>query len=377
MDFNLSEEQRMLQDSLVKFVGSQYAYEQRRKLAQSSEGFSRDYWKQYAELGWLCLPFSEDDGGINAGPVETMLVMDALGKGLALEPYLSTVVLCGGLLRRAADAAQRSRWVSGIIEGSVIMALAQSEPGDRYDTANVAATAKAEGDRYVLNGRKSFVVGGASADAFIVVARTSGGQTDPQGVSLFIVERNAPGLTVQTVRCLDGHRAAELVLDNVSVEAAALLGEPGVAVPLLEVVTAEATLAVSAEAVGIMERLYKDTVEYTKTRKQFGMPIAVFQALQHRMVDMFTAHEQAKSLLYKAVLSLQDGEPDTARSISALKHYVSTTGQKVAHEAVQIHGGMGMTEEMSVGVYLKRINVIATLFGNGEMHLRRFMALPA
>lgn len=377
MDFSLSEEQRMLQDSLNKFVQNQYIYEHRRKLAASELGYSREQWAQFAELGWLCLPFSEEDGGIGAGPVETMLLMDAFGRGLVLEPYFASIVLCGGILKRAANAEQRSRWVSGLIDGSVVLALAQAEPGDRYDTVHVTTIAQANAQGYVLNGKKTFVLAGPSADAFILVARTSGAVSDGKGISLFVVEKNAIGIALQGGRCLDGQRVAELTLNNVQVGKEALLGSEGEALSVLEATQTEATVALCAEAVGIMERLYKDTVEYTKARKQFGVPIAVFQALQHRMVDMFVAHEQCKSLLYKAVLSLQDNEPDTLRTVAALKYFVGASAQKVAHEAVQIHGGMGMTDEMSVGVYLKRINVINTLFGNSEHHLKRFLALSA
>lgn len=375
MDFNLTEEQRMLQDSLNKFVQSEYLYEHRRKLAATEEGFSREQWAKFAELGWLCLPFSEEDGGIGAGPIETMLLMDAFGRGLVLEPFFPSIILAGGVLKRAANDEQRSRWISGLIDGSVMMSLAHAEPGDRYNAAHVATTAKADGDGYVLNGKKTFVLAGPSADAYIVVARTGGAAGDAKGISLFVVEKGAAGVALQAGRCLDGQRVAELTLTNVKVGKDALLGTEGDALSVLESVQAEATVALCAEAVGIMERLYKDTVEYTKARKQFGVTIAVFQALQHRMVDMFMAYEQCKSLLFKAVLALQDNEPDAARTVAALKYFVGVQGQKVAHEAVQIHGGMGLTDEMSVGVYLKRINVINALFGSPEQQLKRFVAL--
>jgi len=377
MDFTLSEEQRMLQDSLNKFVQTQYIYEDRRKLAATDAGFSHEYWKQLAELGWLCLPFSEEDGGIGAGPVETMLLMGAFGRGLVLEPYFSSVVLCGGLLKRTADASQRARWISGLIDGSAKLSLAHEEQGDRYNAAHVATTATKDGNGYVINGKKTFVLAAPSADAFLVSARTSGDVKDAKGISLFIVEKGAAGLALQSGRCLDGQRVAELTFSNVRVGKEALLGTEGEALAALEAVQIDATVALCAEAVGIMERLYKDTVEYTKQRKQFGVPIAVFQALQHRMVEMFMAYEQCKSLLYKAVLSLQDNELDTARTVAALKYFVGTQSQKVAHEAVQIHGGMGLTDEMSVGVYLKRINVINALCGNSEYQLQRFLALSA
>lgn len=375
MDFSLSDEQKMLQDSVARFVQNDYGYEQRQKLIQQEPGFSAAHWQTFAELGWLCVPFSEQDGGIGGGPVEIMIMMEAFGKGLVVEPYLSSVVLAGGALAKAGSDSQKAQWLSALIEGSQLFALAYLEPQSRYDLTDVATTATADAQGYRISGRKQFVLHGGSANQLIVSARTSGQQTDAQGIGLFVVSGDAEGVQRRIGRTLDGHRIAEITFNDVLVSADQCLGEPGNALPVLEAVVTEGLLAVCAEAVGAMETLYKDTVEYTKTRKQFGVPISVFQALQHRMVDMFTETEQCRSLLLRAVLSYQAGEQDAQRNVSALKHMISESGQRVAHEAVQIHGGMGMTDEMSVGMYLKRINVINTLFGNGDYHLRRFIAL--
>lgn len=374
MNFNLSEEQTLLKDSVSKFVMNDYDYETRTKHTQMEKGFNPDTWQTFAELGWLCVPFSEEDGGIGGGPIESMIMMEEFGKGLVVEPYFSTVMLAGAVVAKAASADQKAQLLAGIIEGSSLMSLAYIERQSRFDLFDVATKAEKQADGYVLNGKKSMVLHGASANAFIVSARTSGNQRDESGISLFVVDANTDGLSITDYPTLDGHRAVELDLNNVTVPASALLGEEGTALGVLNAVADDACLALSAEAVGMMEKLYKETVEYTKNRKQFGVPIAVFQALQHRMVDMFTLHEECKSLLLKAVLSCEAGETDASRNISALKYAIATKGQKVAHEAIQIFGGMGMTDEMSVGMYLKRINVINTLFGNGDYHLQRFMA---
>jgi len=374
MNFNLSEEQTLLKDSVSKFVMNDYDYETRTKHTQMDKGFNPDTWQTFAELGWLCVPFSEEDGGIGGGPIESMIMMEEFGKGLVVEPYFSTVMLAGAVVAKAASADQKAQLLAGLIEGSSLMSLAYIERQSRFDLFDVATKAEKQAEGYVLNGKKSMVLHGASANAFIVSARTSGNQRDESGISLFVVDANTDGLSITDYPTLDGHRAVELDLNNVTVPTSALLGEEGTALGVLNAVADDACLALSAEAVGMMEKLYKETVEYTKNRKQFGVPIAVFQALQHRMVDMFTLHEECKSLLLKAVLSCEAGEADASRNISALKYAIATKGQKVAHEAIQIFGGMGMTDEMSVGMYLKRINVINTLFGNGDYHLQRFMA---
>ncbi|HVK99437.1 MAG TPA: acyl-CoA dehydrogenase [Dongiaceae bacterium] len=374
MNFNLSEEQSLLADSVTKFIANDYTYEIRKKHAAQPDGFDRATWASFAELGWLCVPFSEEDGGIGGGPIETMVLMEEFGKGLVVEPYVPCVVLAGSVLKRLGNAEQKAELISGIIDGSRLLSLAYFEAQARFDLFDVQTTAKKQGDQYVLNGAKSLVLHGGAADTFIVSARTACSQRDTDGISLLLVSANAPGVSVQAYPTLDGQRAAEVTFTDVTVPASALLGQEGKALTVLEAVADEARLALCAEAVGMMEKLYQETVEYTKTRKQFGVPIAVFQALQHRMVDMFTLHAECKSLLLRATLTAASGDEEAARNIAALKYAVATKGQKVAHEAVQIFGGMGMTDEMSVGMYLKRINLINTLFGNGDYHLQRFIA---
>ncbi len=375
MDFNYSEEQNLLADSVTKFISNHYSYETRRKLTASADGFDRGNWSTFAELGWLAVPFAEEYGGIGGGPVETMIMMEAFGKGLVVEPYVSTVVLAGTALTAAGNADQKAELISGIIDGSRLLALAYFEVQARFDLFDVKTTAVKDGKgNYVVNGSKAMVLNGGTADTLIVSVRTSGEQRDQAGISLLLVPVDAAGVSMQRYPTLDGHQAAEVQLNSVSVPATALLGEEGNGLAVLNQVAESANLALCAEAVGMMEKLYLETVEYAKTRKQFGVPIAVFQALQHRMVDMFTLHAECKSLLLRAVMTAAVSAPDTQRNIAALKYAVATKGQKVAHEAVQIFGGMGMTDEMSVGMYLKRINVINTLFGNGDYHLQQFMS---
>lgn len=375
MDFSYSEEQNLLKDSVAKFIQNDYGYEERQKLIHSELGYSADHWRTFAELGWLCVPFTEEDGGIGGGPIETMILMEEFGKGLVVEPFFETVVLSGGILSRAASGEQKAEVIGGIIEGSRVVTTAYAEPDSRYDLHHVELSAVKDGDGYTLNGKKCFVMNGVNADTLIVVARTSGQTRDESGISLFLVDPKSDGISMQSAPTLDGHNAAEITFADVKVPAGSLLGSEGEGLPVLQASSQEAILALAAEVVGMMEKLYKETVAYTKERKQFGVPISIFQALQHRMVDMFTAYELVKSLLLRAVLSYVNEDGEAEKNISALKFYLSTHGQKVAHEAVQIFGGMGMTDEMSIGMYLKRINVINTLFGNGDSHLKRFVEL--
>ncbi len=373
MNFNLSEEQTILKDSVTKFIANDYDYETRTQHMKMEQGFNPDTWQTFAELGWLCVPFSEDDGGIGGGAVEVMIMMEEMGKGLVLEPYFSSVILSGAVLARAASGQQKSDCINGIIDGSKLFSLAYLEPQSRFDLFDVSTVANQSTGGYEISGQKAMVLHGGSANTFIVVARTSGEQRQQDGISLFLVDADTPGVSVKDYPTLDGHRAAEVEFNKVMVPAENLLGEQGKALAVLEAAAQQGCLALCAEAVGMMEKLYKETVAYTKERKQFGVPIAVFQALQHRMVDMFTLHEECKSLLLRAVLSEKEGAQEFSKNISALKYAVASKGQKVAHEAIQIFGGMGMTDEMSIGMYLKRINVINTLFGDGDYHLKRLM----
>lgn len=375
MDLSYSDEQVMLRDSAERFAEDNGGAENLRAMRDSEEGFSRDKWKQMAELGWLALPFSEEAGGIGGTPVETMVLMEALGAGLILEPFLSTVIMGGGALRAAASAEQLEAIIPGVMEGDTLLALAYAEAQARFDLFDVATTAKKDGDGYILDGHKAVVLHGGCADKIIVSARTSGDRRDPNGISLFIVDGDAVGLTRRPYPTVDGSRAAEVILEGVRVGADALLGQEGAGLATLERVADESIAALCGEAVGAMKVLLDTTVEYTKTREQFGQPIAKFQVLRHRMADMMMEYEQAKSMALVAALKLDEKDPvERRKAISGAKVQIGQSGRFVGQQAVQLHGGMGMTDELSVGHYFKRLTMIDILFGNVDHHLKQFSA---
>ena len=375
MNFDFTEEQIMLRDSVARFIQDDYDFDTRQRIAGSDEGMSRDNWQTFAQLGWLSIPFAEEHGGFGGNAVDVMLMMEQLGKGLVLEPYLATVLLFGGLLQKGGSAEQQANHIPKIIDGSCLGALAYLERQSRFELADVKTTALADGDSFSLNGEKVVVFNGVNADHVIVSARTSGEQSDEQGISLFLLATDAPGVEKLGYRMMDGQVVANLVFNNVQVPAANRVGALGEAYPLIEAVALEANLALAAEAVGIMEQLNSKTVEYTKTRQQFGVAIGSFQALQHRMVDTFMAHEQTKSLLYRAVCAITDTEEDATTAIHALKVMVDRAGKQVFGEAIQLHGGMGITDELDIGHYAKRLMMINTTFGNGDHHQAKFNAL--
>ena len=369
MDLSLNEVQLMLQDSVEKFIANDYDFETRQSYAASKAGYSAEVWQQFAELGWTAVPFSEDDGGFDGGPVEVMVLMQQFGRGLVVEPYLANVILAGGVLQRIASDTQKRDWLLPIIAGELQAALAFVEPQSRYDIANVVTSAKKDGDGWLLTGTKGVVLNGGNAGLLIVPARTSGAQSDSDGISLFAVTTDTAGLSRKSYPTVDGHQAAEVKLDNVRVDASALLGDVDRGYETLDAVIDEATLAISAEAVGIMRILTDKTVEYTKNRVQFGVPISSFQALQHRMVDMFTACEQSQSLLMWATMVNAERTDEAKRAVSAIKYQIGTTGKKVGQEAVQLHGGMGVSWELDIAHYFKRLTAIGQLFGNADWHL--------
>jgi alkylation response protein AidB-like acyl-CoA dehydrogenase len=374
MDFSLSEEQTMLADSISRFIKADYTFECRQKFAAGENGYSETMWRTFAELGWTAVPFADQDGGLDGGPVELMLMMEQFGRGLVVEPYLASVVLAGGILRRVANGTQKDRWLSPLIEGELQATLAFTEPQGRFDRADIMTTARKDGDCYVLNGRKSFVLNGANAGIIIVPARTSGGQSDESGITLFAVPGDVDGLTRQGYATVDGLRAAELEFSDVRLSTEWVLGQEGDGFATLSSVIDEATLAVSAEALGIMQTMHDKTVEYTKSRVQFGVPISSFQALQHRMVDTLMLCEQTRSLLYWCVMLADAGDTQASKAISALKYQVGTAGIKVAQEAVQLHGGMGVTWDLDIAHFFKRMAAIDLMFGNSDYHLDRFIA---
>jgi pimeloyl-CoA dehydrogenase small subunit len=376
MDFSFSDEQTLLQDSIERFIQNDYPFDARQKAIKQEPGFNPALWAQFAELGWLGVQFSEADGGFGGSALDTMIVMEQFGKGLVVEPFLATVVLAGGALKVAGNQAQKDTYLTGIVDGSSQAALAFVEPQGRYNLADLTTTAQSSGDGWVLNGYKAVVLNGPSADFFVVSARTSGEQRDRAGVSLFLVAADAEGLSRRDYPTVDAFRASEVSFDKVQLGADALLGQAGEGFAALEQVIDEGILAVGAEAVGAMEVLYKDTVEYCKVREQFGQPIGKFQVLQHRMVDMFMEHEQSKSLVFMAAMRMDEGYGEEARkAASALKVQVGKSGRFVGQGAVQLHGGMGMTDELNVGHYFKRLTTIDTLFGNVDFHLKRFGSL--
>ena len=372
MDFDLTEEQRLLKESVERLMADRYGFEQRKAHAQSPEGWSRALWMQYAELGLLGLPFEERHGGFGGGPVETMIVMEAFGRALALEPYLATVVLGGGLLRLGGSEAQQAAHLPRIADGSLTLAVAHTERQSRYDLADVAVTARRDGTSWMLEGEKGVVLHGDSADALLVTARTAGGRRDRGGIGLFLVDAGAPGLSRRGYPTVDGLRAAEVSLSGLRVGPESVIGDPENALPLVERVVDEAIAALSAEAVGAMAVMHELTVDYLKTRRQFGVPIGSFQVLQHRAVDMLIALEQARSMAYFATMTAREEDAaERRRAISAAKVQIGRSGRFVGQQAIQLHGGIGMTMEYKVGHYFKRVTVIDTLFGDADHHLAR------
>jgi pimeloyl-CoA dehydrogenase small subunit len=370
MDFALTDEQRLLQHSVERLFADHYAFEARKRYAQEPGGYSHDLWARYAELGLLGLPFAEEHSGSAGGPVETMIVMEQIGRALALEPYLATVVLAGGLLRLGGTDALHAELIPQIASGDLKLAFAHAERQARYDLADVAASARRDGAGYVLDGAKSLVLHGDSAKKFIVSARLSGARSDRGGLGVFLVDAAAPGVSTRGYATVDGLRAAEVALSNVRVPAGAAIGEPGAAFPLIERVADAAIAALCAEAVGAMAAMHETTVDYMKTRKQFGVTIGSFQVLQHRAAEMLVALEQARSMAMLATMMVaEDNARERRAAISAAKVQIGRSGRIVGQAAIQIHGGIGMTMEAKVGHYFKRVTLIDTLFGDADYHL--------
>jgi pimeloyl-CoA dehydrogenase small subunit len=380
MDFDFTEEQRLLDESVRRLIKDAYGFEQRKGYQAGASGFSEELWSRYAEIGLLGLPFAESEGGFGGSAVETMIVMENFGRGLVLEPYLATVVLGGGLISLAGSAAQRRAILPEIAQGKLMLAFAHGERQARYALADVETRAAKDGSGYVLTGAKGVVLHGASADRLIVSARTGGGTRERKGITLFLIDAEAKGVERRGYPTVDGLRAAEVTLDNVRVGADAVLGALDEAYPVIERVVDRAIAALAAEAVGIMETLNALTLEYLKTRKQFGVPIGSFQALQHRMADMIVEHEQAKSMAILAALSADAADAqERRRAISGAKVQIGQSSRFVGQQAIQLHGGIGMTEEYVAGHYFKRLTMIDQTFGDVDHHLDRFaeVALPA
>ncbi|KEO90113.1 acyl-CoA dehydrogenase [Erythrobacter longus] len=377
MDFNFTEEQDMVRDGLSRMVREQYGPEERRQLIASDAGWSKAIWGQLAELGILGMSFSEEDGGFGGGAIDSMVIMEEFGKGLVVEPFVPTVVCAGGFLKHAGTAAQKEEHIGGIVSGERVFAFAYAEPRGRYDLANIETTAKKDGGDYVLNGHKAVVIGAPWASHLVVTARTGGERTDAQGISVFVVDKSADGIVTRDYATVDGRRASEVYFENVRVPADALIGEEGNALPLIERVTDEAIAAQCAEACGAMKVAHAMTLDYAKQRKQFGVPIASFQVLQHRMVDMYTEYECSVSMTYLATLRLDADERTRKEAVSAAKVRVAQAAHHVGQEAIQIHGGNGMTDEYAIGHYFKRLTIFDSEFGNIDHHMKRHIALAS
>lgn len=376
MHFNLSEEQAMLQASTARFIKQQYPFEVRQRHVALPEGFDRATWEQFAELGWLSVPISEASGGFGGNAADTMVLMEEMGKGLIATPYVATVLLFGGLIDRGAPAQLKESLLEPLISGQLQGAFAYQERQSRHNMADVKTTATRDGNNYVLSGEKTLVLNGAVADHLVVSARTSGDQFDTSGISLFVIDANNPELQKTAYRLMDGQLVANIGFNNLNVKATQILGEEGDGYDLIKQVANNTILALSAEGLGIMNKLTETTREYTKARKQFGVQISSFQVLQHRMVDMFMACEQTRSLMYRAVCSV--GSDDAERSLHALKFMIGRNGRQVGSEAIQLHGGMGITDELSVGHYVKRLMMINTLLGDADYHQQQLahISLP-
>ena len=380
MDFQYTEEQQLLADSVRRLVEKRYDFESRKGIVASSSGHSAEAWREMAELGLLSLPFAEADGGFGGGAVDLIATMEAVGEGLVVEPFQSTLAPAGRLAAGCGSDAQRAALLPAVIDGSLKLAFAHGERSSRYTLSQVEARAKKTGDGWVLDGEKAVVLHAPMAHRLVVSARSAGVAGDASGISLFVVDAKAAGLEMKTFRTVDNLRAADLVMTSVKLPSDALLGEAGAALPAIEEAVDFATVLLCAEAVGAMRYANQATLEYLKTRKQFGVPIGSFQALQHRMVDMTISAEQARSITWLACAKVDAwsrGEIDAAerrRVVSAAKVKVADGARHVGQEAIQLHGGMGMTQEMKVAHTFKRLTMIAQQFGDAEHHLERFAA---
>ena len=372
MNFDLSEEQQLLKESVERFVSDNYDLDTRQTLSKNDAGFSDTYWQTMAELGWLGVTVPEAHGGFGGNQADTMVLMEAFGQGLVLEPFFASAILGTRAIVSGGSAGLQSKLLPDMVSGRCQLGLAYAEEQSRFDLEDVITRATAQDSGFVISGHKSMVQHGGSADQLVVSTRTSGGQRDKNGITLFLVDTKAEGVTVESFPTVDGQQASEVTFENVYVSADNMLGELDQGFTLLQDIAIDGILALAAEAVGAMEILYKDTVAYTQEREQFDHSLADFQVLQHRMVDMFMEYEQCKSMLYRATLEVVQNGRDAMRTVHALKYMVGKVGTFIGENAVQLHGGMGVTEELRIGHYFKRLLVIDAQFGNSDHHLSCF-----
>ncbi len=377
MDFTLSADQAMIKDSVDRFVADAYSFDARTALAESEEGFSREHWRTFAGLGWLGIAFPEDRGGFGGTPVETMILMEAFGKGLVLEPFVPAVVLGGSALAFGGTNAAHRKMLEQLIEGELLLSLAYAESGSRYDPSIVDTRARRDGSDLVIDGAKLAVPYAAAADKLVVSVRTRGEHADRAGITLVLVDRDAAGVTRRDYRTVDGQRASDVRFAGVRVPSDAILGDADAGLPLLERVLDYGLGALAAEAVGLMTVMQRTTLGYLKTREQFGVAIGSFQALQHRAVDMLIQLELARSICYYGTMALVDDANDRDRgmALSATKVQIARSGRYVGEQAIQLHGGIGMSEEYAVGHYFKRMTMLELALGDIDYHLNRYVRL--
>jgi alkylation response protein AidB-like acyl-CoA dehydrogenase len=376
VDFNLSSDQTLIKESVDRFIADAYGFDARTKLSASEEGFSRDHWSTYAELGWLGIGLPEEHGGFGGTPVETMILMEAFGKGLVLEPFVPTVVLGGTALAFGGTSSAHADLLNAMIAGELLLSLAYAEANSRYYYRIVGTTAKRDGSDLIVDGAKRAVPYGAAADKLVVSVRTSGGEQEEDGITLVLIDRDAPGVSRRDYRTVDGQRASDITFANVRVGPEAVLGEVGKGLGLLEFVLDSGVAALCAESVGNMSVMQKTTVDYIKAREQFGVPIGSFQVLQHRAVDMLIEVELSRSMLYYGTVAI-DPKGDASerkRAVSATKAQIARSGRTVGQSAIQLHGGIGMSEEYMIGHYFKRMSMLELALGDADFHLRRFVA---
>jgi len=371
MEFSANEEQKLLADALARFVAKEYSFGKRRQIVRQNEGFSREVWRALADMGMLGLPFAEEHGGSGGGPIETLTVMNAIGAGLVVEPYFATVVMAGGVVNRCGSEAQKLALLPEIAQGKLLLAFAHGEPESRYRLAAVASRAQRSRAGWAVTGHKAVVLHGAQADKLVVSARTSGADTDTQGISLFLVDRSAKGVSVRDCRTIDGLRAAEIRFHGAAAE---LLGTQGRAHETIERSVDSGAAALCAEAAGAMEALNAQTLDYIKSREQFGQPIGRFQVNQHKAVDMMIHYEQSKSMAFLAAMRLAaEDARERRRAVSAAKAHIGKSARFIAETAIQMHGGMGVTDELPASHYAKRLVMIDFQLGDASYHLERFI----
>ena len=367
MDLSLNEDQELIKSSVDKFIIETYDSESRRKTIKSNLGSDDIIWKQFADLGWLGLPFLEKDGGFGGDLMDLHILMESFGKGLVIEPYISTVILSGSILSLCPDSVLRNTIINNIMAGINKVSFAYAEPNSRYNLNDVSTIAKLENNKWVLNGHKSVVFGAGQSDYIIVSARTKGNRNEEEGISLFVIDKNNMGIEVQDYPTVDGFKAAEVKLNNVQLSSENLISNENEGYNIIKKSIDKTLVAIAAEASGIMSKMYEMTLEYIKTRKQFGVPIGKFQAIQHRTVEMLILSDEMKSLASMAALKADSS--DGAKSIYASKIHIGIGGRKLGQEAIQLHGGMGVTEEMDIGQYFKRITMLDTFLGNSDYYL--------